>query len=91
MFSPENIFFTEKPFTQKSRILFTRKIKPPLHTKNLNKKVTKPLCKKNQVTSRMKKKSCNLSDSVREKNHATSPHTKIMQPLHAQNQTNFFF
>ena len=59
---------------------------------NLSKKNTQPFRKKIITQPPEKKeKSGNRSELVSEKNHANSPHTKIMQPLHAQNHPTSFF
>ena len=89
MFSPENFFFTKKPLHTK--------ITQPLHKENpatYSHKKRQSLKKKHILSA--KKKSQNLQKKINhatwvsEKKHATSPHTKIMQPLHAQNHATSF-
>ena len=70
----------------KSQNLLTKNhaISPQKKSRNLSTKKSFNLSAK-KSRNLHKNKSCNLSDLMSEKNHATSPHTQIMQHLHAQN------
>ena len=88
-FSVKNCFYH---FLKIKKTLHT-KTTQPLHTQKISQSLDKKshnLSAKKIITQPTEKnKSCNLSELVSETNHATSPHTQTMQPLHAQNHTTF--